>query len=398
MKMDRGTATALLCHNLPVWPQEGKLDVRHVAEAMRPYLSHPRSRVKEPVFHVSLNPHPKNRMDDFRLLEIAHYYMDRMGYGDQPYVIFRHNDTDRVHLHVVAGSIRPDGSQVDTSFYKKRSMAVTKEIEKTFGLIAAVAGEEEKTFEQLRKVEYQSGNLKHQLSSVVRNLMDRYDFCSKGEWNALLGLFNVSIEECVGRIKDRSYAGIFYAALDSQGQRVGKPIKASLIGKDVGYRALQRKYEASKKRFKHEPATLNAMRKVIHAAMQKGQTPEDFQSLIRPAGISVLFRRNEQNRIYGVTFFDHQHHLVLNGSRLGKEFSANYFQELFSGTKAPKQSDFPDSTSFLWEDVPEIDKTMFASVPLVDPLAELLDEAAQSDAYEEWMRLQKRKKKHYRHK
>ena len=85
---------------------------------MRPYLSHPRSRVKEPVFHVSLNPNPKDNLDDNTLLEIAHYYMDHMGFRDQPYVIFRHNDTDRTHLHVISGCIRPDGSHVTSVIIK----------------------------------------------------------------------------------------------------------------------------------------------------------------------------------------------------------------------------------------------------------------------------------------
>jgi hypothetical protein len=46
--------------------------------------------------------------------------------------------------------------------------------------------------------------------------------------------------------------------------------------------------------------------------------------------ISVLFRENESGRIYGVTFIDHRQKFVFNGSRLGKEFSANVFQKKFN--------------------------------------------------------------------
>jgi hypothetical protein len=42
-----------------------------------------------------------------------------------------------------------------------------------------------------------------------------------------------------------------------------------------------------------------------------------------------LFRENEQGRIYGATFIDNEQKCVFNGSRLGKEFSANVFNDLF---------------------------------------------------------------------
>ena len=45
----------------------------------------------------------------------------------------------------------------------------------------------------------------------------------------------------------------------------------------------------------------------------------------------MVFRQNDSGRIYGVTFIDHDSRVVLNGSRLGKEYSANVFNERFSG-------------------------------------------------------------------
>ena len=370
---------------------------------MRPYLSHPRTRVKEPVFHVSLNPNPKDKLNDNTLLEIAHYYMDHMGFRDQPYVIFRHNDTDRTHLHVISGCIRPDGSHVDLRYYKNRSMALTQEIETKFGLIPTIPGQEQKTFEELRKVEYVRGNLKAQFASVIRNLMDRYDFCSRGEFNTLLNLFNINVEECVGEVEGRSYKGVIYGALDDEGERIGKPIKSSRIGRDVGYKALQNHYEKTKKRLKDNPAILQAIRGTIREIMRIARTPEEFSTMLRPAKLAVRFHRNEQGRIYGVTFIDHHNHLVLNGSRLGKEFAANRFEELFLGKppaevpKTTRQSPIQQQPTLQtaipqWEEISIPQKPY----PVFDPLAELLDEATAPDPYEEWKRLQKKKKKRRR--
>jgi hypothetical protein len=73
-----------------------------------------------------------------KMLEIAHYYMERMGYGDQPYVIFEHNDIERKHYHIVSTRIKPDGTTIDSFEYKKRSKALTEEIEREFNLIPTV--------------------------------------------------------------------------------------------------------------------------------------------------------------------------------------------------------------------------------------------------------------------
>ena len=54
---------------------------------------------------------------------------------------------------------------------------------------------------------------------------------------------------------------------------------------------------------------------------------------MKAKGIDVLFRQNDTGRIYGVTFIDHENRTVLNGSRLGKDFSANVFNALFSGSR-----------------------------------------------------------------
>ena len=59
LKLDAGKGRVLLCHNLPLRPVDGRIDTRELCRAFEPWLAHPHSRVQEPVFHVSLNPHPR---------------------------------------------------------------------------------------------------------------------------------------------------------------------------------------------------------------------------------------------------------------------------------------------------------------------------------------------------
>ncbi len=206
------------------------------------------SRVKEPVFHVSLNPNPKDNLDDNTLLEIAHYYMDHMGFRDQPYVIFRHNDTgphpSACHIGMHSSGRQP----CDLRYYKNRSMLFTQEIETKFGLIPTIPGQEQKTFEELRKVEYVRGNLKEtQFASVIRNLMGPLRFLLARRIQHSAEPVQHKRRRMRWEVEGRSYKGVIYGALDDEGERIGKPIKSSRIGRDVGYKALQNHYEKNEK-------------------------------------------------------------------------------------------------------------------------------------------------------
>ena len=68
---------------------------------------------------------------------------------------------------------------------------------------------------------------------------------------------------------------------------------------------------------------------------------EEFTRLLAGKGIDVVFRENDEGRIYGATFIDHKNREVYNGSRLGKEFSANAFERLFNSSVNIPDLDVP---------------------------------------------------------
>ena len=194
--------------------------------------------------------------------------------------------------------------------------------------IRASRGRNRRTGEGLRKVNYPEGNVKQQVSSVVRSCLRNYKCSSYGELRTLLEQFNVSVEERTGTIDGRNYAGIVYGAMTEDGYGVGTPFKSSKIGKDVGYRALQKYYEKSKCQLKEEGA-LDRLRQCVRDAMSPYNTRDEFRRLLKADNIDAIFRINPVGRIYGVTFIDHKAGIVANGSLLGKEFSANAFDELY---------------------------------------------------------------------
>jgi len=91
-------------------------------------------------------------------------------------------------------------------------------------------------------------------------------------------------------------------------------------------------YGMSKDKLK-EPGALDQRRQTVKDAMSPHNTREEFRRLLKTENIDAIFRINPIGRIYGVTFIDHNAGIVANGSVLGKEFSANVFNDLYPAPK-----------------------------------------------------------------
>ena len=334
-KVDKDEAEVLFWQKmLEPFDKHGRMDVDACMDSFWPYLETNR-RTTNTVFHASLNPSPEDRLTDDLLRDIAQEYMERMGYGNQPYIVFKHKDIDRQHLHIVSLRVDEKGRKLPHDFEARRSAEITRDLEHKYNLHPAVKGQEQRDTPDLRKVNYKAGNVKQQISSVIRSCLRNYNCSSYGEFRTLLELFNVSVEERSGTIEGRNYAGIVYGAMTDDGYGTGTPFKSSKIGKDVGYDALQTYYAKSKERLK-APGALDHLRHTVKDAMSPHNTRDEFRQQLKADGIDAVFRINPVGRIYGVTFIDHNAGIVANGSVLGKEFSARVFNELFP--TSPKEA------------------------------------------------------------
>ena len=66
-------------------------------------------KIEKPVVHISLNPHPEDVLTDIELQNIAREYLEKLGFGNQPYLVFKHEDIDSHHLHIV--TVNVDGTE-----------------------------------------------------------------------------------------------------------------------------------------------------------------------------------------------------------------------------------------------------------------------------------------------
>ena len=387
-KVDKDEAEVLLWQKmLEPYDKCGRLDIDACMESFMPYLEANR-RTTNTVFHASLNPSPEDRLTDEQLRKIACEYMERMGYGEQPYIVFKHKDISREHLHIVSLRVDEQGRKLPHDFEARRSMEILRDLERKYGLHPSVKGQGLTDREGLRKVNYSEGNVKQQMSSVARSCLRNYKCSSYGEFRTLLELLNVSVEERTGTVDGRDYAGVIYGAMTDDGYGIGTPFKSSRIGKDVGYKALQKYYERSKSALKQD-GTLDRLRQTVKDAMSPDNTREEFRQLLKADGIDVVFRINPVGRIYGATFIDHNAGIVANGSLLGKEFSANVFNELYP---APKQA----------QQVAEqhVEQKHEVQNHAANPISGIVDtvlDLADTRAYEEQQRQMQQRRKKRRH-
>lgn len=287
-------------------------------------------RTKKPIIHISLNPHPDDKLTDEQMETISREYLEKLGYGNQPYIIFKHEDLAREHIHIVSLRVDAAGKKLNDTFEHRRSKEITNELEQKYHLIVA-NDRQRTTFDEVRKADISRGNIKKQLAGIVRPLMKNYQFQSLGEMNALLALYNVTSEEVKGEHRGKPYTGLLYFITGANREKLSVPVKSSRIGRDVGFAELSKKFEKDKAMLKNQKST-SKTRQYIQGVMHENPNRTTFIGKLKSKGVDVVIRENEAGRIYGVTFINHTEKTVQNGSRFGKNFSANVFHEYFNGS------------------------------------------------------------------
>ena len=337
-KVEKGEASILLAQGL-FQNKEGTYTMAEVFTDMQAVIPE-KCRTKKMVFHCSLNPHPDEKLSDELLAQIAKEYMEALGYGKQPYIVFKHNDIAREHIHIVSLRVDSNRRKINDKFEGKRSKLITDALERKYNLIPS-SKVNEKAVIETPKIDTTKGNIKEQVASVVRRVLKHYRFCSLGELNAILSAYNLAVEEVKTEFRGKKYDGLVYVPTNDKGNKISTPIHASDIGRGVGYTALQNRIQKSKQGIK--PLIPAVREKVLQVMRTSPQTEEALQQRMEEQGLRTVIRKNESGRIYGITFIDDKEGVALNGSRLGKGYAANAFNAYFDN---PNHNPFLDETLY----------------------------------------------------
>ncbi len=279
--------------------------------------------------HIMLNFSRQDRLDDNLLKSIALDYMDSIGFGGQPFLVYQHFDAAHPHLHIATVNIAYGGQRIEThNIGKNQSEKARKELEIRYGLIKAEAQAKETAYTlqpvNLEKAIYGKAPTKAAISAIVREVVDTYKFTSLPEFNAALKQFNVLAYRGAEGTMMYAKGGLVYGILNEQGEPVGIPIKASSIYSSQTLKNLERRYapnESSRKPYGQR------LKHLLDKAIATAKDTADLKAQLQKQGIRILFRENVQGNVYGVTFIDNATRVVFNGSDLGKAYSAKAFLE-----------------------------------------------------------------------
>jgi hypothetical protein len=329
-KVQKGKAELIHAGNFLQLP--GEMSFREKLERFEKQMEL-NQRAQTKVIHISLNFHPDDakKLSPELLKQIADEYMQKIGFGDQPYLVYRHDDAGHPHIHILSTMIQKDGRRINThNLGKGLSDRVRKELEKKYGLTKADRKERGKQPEQSlkidpRKVEAGKSETRQSIANVLDHVIDHYKYTSLAELNAILKQYNVLADrgEKEGRIyKNR---GLTYTVIDEDGKKMTKPVKASAFHNKPTLDYIESKFKENE--LAREPGK-DHLKTAIDWAMQKN--PGTWEALIKALEqerIAVVLRRSENGQIYGVTYVDHAEKTVFNGSDLGKEYSAKRMLE-----------------------------------------------------------------------
>lgn len=305
----------------------GNINIHRAFEDFRRWMPE-HTKAEKTMMHISLNPHPDDRLSEMQYTQLAHEYMEKMGFAEMPYIIVKHEDIDRHHIHIVALRVRQDGTCISdrNNFY--RSKEITRELERKYGLHTAER-QRVNPNEPIRKLD-PSGDIKRQVANIVKMVGMRYKFRTIGEFNAVLGLYNVRCEQTDGRVNGREYHGLVYFATDDDGKTISAPFKASRLGKFASRTAIDNRFARAGERI-----DINPTKTAVSDAMTASSGKDDFIAHLKAKNIDLVLRFTDSGRVYGATYIDHNTMTVLNGSRLGRQFSANALEEWFSNGNKP---------------------------------------------------------------
>ena len=290
-------------------------------------------RATTKTLHVSLNFDPSEKLSENKLIEIASVYMDKIGFGEQPFLIYKHEDSGHPHIHIVSTTIKEDGSRINThNIGRNQSEKARKEIEQMYGLIKA---ERQQQLMKpgikpvdLTKVIYGKSETKRSISNVVGAVFSQYKFTSLPEFNAALKQFNVVADR--GKEEGRIYRnrGLVYRILDADGNKIGVPIKASSIGSKPILDNLEKKFITNEPA--KEPLKQRTKNTIDECLQSSHSSIKNLVTALQQKQIYTVLRQNAEGRLYGITFVDNQNKVVFNGSDLGKGYSAAALQSRLS--------------------------------------------------------------------
>lgn len=288
------------------------------------------SKVTNNTLHISLNFSPGEELDTEMLQNIARDYLNKIGFGYQPFLVYRHDDTSHPHIHIVTTPIKTNGKSINIhNLAKRKSEPARKSIEIEYGLVKAESRKQNQSLPlqqiSLKAANYGKSETKRAISNIVLEVVSRYKFTTLDELNAVLRQYNVIADR--GGINSLMYQnkGLVYSIIDKEGYKTGVPIKASSIFTSPTLSALEKKFEKNRVT---RPFFLDKVRPKIFSILNQSSSSDLFMKKLKERNVGCSVQYEKDGNIKDISFVDHNTKTVFSCNDLG--FSVNDLVKRFS--------------------------------------------------------------------
>lgn len=376
-KVKEGVASFIAAQNYPI--DAGKLSFNQKLNRFLKQVAL-NENVSRNSVHISLNFDPSEKISNEKFKEIADTYMQKIGFDEQPYLVYQHFDAGHPHIHIVSIKVKADGSRIDTqNIGRNQSEKARKEIEESFGLIKAEDNKMKQHYKiksaYTQKVQYGKTESRRAIANVLEAVLNSYKYTSLPELNAVLQQYNIHADRGNEGSRIFQHKGLLYRILNEEGEAIGVPIKASSFYNKPTLKYLEERFSINDAaRQSHKSRVKNAID--LSLIKQAKQSLQDLIKALNKEGINTVLRQNTDGIIYGVTYVDHRTKCVFNGSVLGKQYSAKALLERCNELqKTPAQNDdFVKQPSFktILQDERQATSAAFQNKDDIDLLETLL--------------------------
>lgn len=307
-------------------------DAREVYE-MFEYFERRNIRTSNVSFQMSINPNPENgeKLSDEQVTDLTEKLMKYLGYGNQPIVIYRHNDIDREHFHVM--SIRTDinGKKIKDYKEKKDVMRCLRSLQQEFGFTIG----KEKTPEPNEETRKQQNNTRTPVlfnpveSDISKRYLQafeaamEYRFKSFTQLKAIMQWYGINLTKQY----DNRNEVLCFQAVDSKGKGIALQLTETALDRSLMNEMDEKISENSADTRRYLPERRH-IESVMHSALKNSTSLEDLKEILSKKRIGLLVSRNTDGNIFGLTVVDHDRRMAFKGTEISKEITARIFTQL----------------------------------------------------------------------
>lgn len=287
-------------------------------------------RARRTGLHIFLAFPPDEPIDHEKMITIAVSAMRKIGFHEQPYLVYLHFDAARSHMHIVTTNIRADGSKIHF-WYKKHWLRqqVDRQLELEFGLSPfgawQIAPQSGLPLAAPEKIQYGKRPTSHAIAQVLQHVLHQYHYRSFDQLNAILALYNLTAKRGLPGSRLDSFHGLLYQVTDSNGKGRGAPIRASAIPFKPTLSWLEQRFAGNQTL---DPAILQRTRLALDTALR--QMPIDasqFTNSLRRQQLALAPTFDKDRTLTALFFIDLSARIVLTPLDIGQQYDTHTLRQ-----------------------------------------------------------------------